>query len=77
MLGSSAFCFVSLHPCSSSFSSFKLIIIIIPPAPPPSYPTPFLPPPPASHQVVVLNQVLAADANVGYEEIVNTQVRGS
>lgn len=28
----------------------------------------------SSQQVVVLNQVLAADANVGYEEIVNTQV---
>ena len=31
-------------------------------------------PPPLSLQVVVLNQVLAADVNVGYEDTVNTQV---
>ena len=36
-----------------------------------------LPVPPALPlQVVVLNQVLAADVNVGYEEVVNTQVGG-
>ena len=39
--------------------------------PTPSPPTPALPP-----QVVALSQVLAAGVNVGYEEIVNTAVRG-
>ena len=29
----------------------------------------------AGQQVVVLSQVLAADVNIGYEEILNTQVR--